>query len=117
MGNRMIPPNYDYFGNKIANVIEVVIIDAILLGIIFKFAPGIRLKMYLMLFTMLPASVFGMIGINDQSLGRGLINYFKFLKNRRILTKPTADYMKALDKERLMKQKKEYGKGGKVDAD
>lgn len=102
-----IPGNYNHINSKIINIVEIVIMDAIAIFIASKMKFGETGNITFGLCLAMVATMFGLYGMDDQSLWTGIINYIKFKKKRRVLNKPTAEYIKARDKAILKKKKKE----------
>jgi len=103
---RIIPLNYDYWGSKIANIIETIIIDGILILIMVLLDLGFKFNLYFGVL-LLPATIFGFMGVNNQSLFTALYNYIIFLRRRRVLEEPTPEYIRKKDKAMLKKKRKE----------
>lgn len=122
----VIPPNFietgTIFGGtiKLRNAIEALLI-ALIIGLPeFRLPVTLTTKIIIACLTVLPLSLFAIIGINGESLSSFAINFFIYLKNRRIIgktekpdTEPEPDSTKkrrkrpARKKERKIKAAKE----------
>ena len=87
----IIPPNFieggTLFGGlvKIRNAIEAGVL-AVLVGYpILKLGLPLTTKIIILCITALPLAIFGLIGINGESLSSFIVAFFKFLKSRRIV--------------------------------
>lgn len=88
-----IPPNFiegsTIFGGafKIRNVIEASIV-AVLIGVpVFSLNLSLTIRIIVLCLTALPLALFALIGFGGESLSTFVMSFFKFLKNRRIITK------------------------------
>lgn len=106
METKRIPPNYNPINSKILNIVETIIIDALIIFFITSLKLS-RLHSMQVGGVLIPVTVLGIIGLHDQSLCTGLYNFIKFKMRRRVLDKPDAAYIKAKDKAMLKKRKKE----------
>ncbi|MDU4976739.1 MAG: PrgI family protein, partial [Hungatella hathewayi] len=89
----VIPPNFietgTIFGGtiKLRNAIEALLI-ALIIGLPeFRLPVTLTTKIIIACLTVLPLSLFAIIGINGESLSSFAINFFIYLKNRRIIGK------------------------------
>lgn len=89
----VIPPNFietgTIFGGtvKFRNAVEALLI-ALAIGIPeFRLPVTLTTKIIIACLTVLPLSLFAIIGINGESLSSFVINFFIYLKNRRIIGK------------------------------
>lgn len=89
----VIPPNFietgTIFGGtvKFRNAVEALLI-ALAIGIPeFRLPVSLTTKIIIACLTVLPLSLFAIIGINGESLSSFVINFFLYLKNRRIIGK------------------------------
>lgn len=87
----VIPPNFietgTIFGGTIRfrNAMEALVI-ALVIGIpVFKLPVTLTTKIIIACLTVLPMGLFAIIGINGESLSSFVINFFVYLKNRRIV--------------------------------
>lgn len=87
----VIPPNFietgTIFGGTIRfrNAMEALVI-ALVIGIpVFKLPVTLTTKIIIACLTVLPIGLFAIIGINGESLSSFVINFFVYLKNRRIV--------------------------------
>ena len=87
----IIPPNFIDTGTiyggsiKLRNGIEAAIIFCIIAYFVFQFSFTLTTKILILIFTVFPAAIFAIIGINNESITSFIINFFRFLKKRRIL--------------------------------
>ena len=89
----VIPPNFietgTIFGGtvKFRNAVEALLI-ALAIGIPeFRLPVTLTTKIIIACLTVLPLSLFAIIGINGESLSSFVINFFLYLKNRRVIGK------------------------------
>lgn len=87
----IIPPNFietgTIFGGtiKLRNAAEAVILS-LLIGVpVFHLPVTLTTKIIIACLTVLPAALFAVIGIGGESLSSFVINFFIYLKNRRIV--------------------------------
>lgn len=87
----IIPPNFidtgTIFGGtiKLRNAVEALIL-ALLIGVpVFQLPVTLTTKIIIVCLTVLPAGLFAIIGIGGESLSSFVINFFVYLKNRRIV--------------------------------
>ena len=114
-----IPPNFigssTFLGGlfKVRNVIEAGIL-ALAIGIpVFSFLPfNLTVRIIILCLTALPASLFALIGIGGECLSSFLINFFKYLVNRRVLTDVAPE-----KKKKAVKRKGAYEKDEPSDAE
>lgn len=91
----IILPNFidtgSLFGGmiKLRNGIESIIISALITIPIIKLPFTLSTKVILLCFTALPAGILALIGVYGESISSFVINFFIFLKNRRILSEST----------------------------
>ena len=87
----IIPPNFieggTLFGGlvKIRNAIEAGVLAVSVGYPIIKLGLPLTTKIIILCVTALPLAIFGIIGINGESLSSFVIAFFKFLKSRRIV--------------------------------
>lgn len=87
----IIPPNFieggTLFGGlvKIRNAIEAGVLAVSVGYPIIKLGLPLTTKIIILCVTALPLAIFGLIGINGESLSSFVIAFFKFLKSRRIV--------------------------------
>ena len=87
----IIPPNFidtgTIFGGtiKFRNAAEAVILSLVIGFPVFHIPVTLTTKIIIACLTVLPAALFAIIGIGGESLSSFVMNYFKFLKNRRIV--------------------------------
>lgn len=104
-----IPSNYNYWGNKIRNIVECVIINAIVIPTILSLDLSIRKTLLIGIAVVIPLTVLGFVGINEESLTTALINWIRFMRNRRKLSKPDAEYIRRKDRAMMKKQSRQKG--------
>ena len=87
----IIPPNFidtgTIFGGtiKLRNAVEALIL-ALLIGVpVFHLPVTLTTKIIIACLTVLPAGLFAIIGIGGESLSSFVLNFFVYLKNRRIV--------------------------------
>lgn len=87
----VIPPNFieggKIFGGmfKLRNAIEAGILGGGSAFLVFQIPVSLTMKIIILCITTLPLAIFGLIGIEGESLTEFVINVFRFLKNRRCL--------------------------------
>lgn len=123
----VIPPNFietgTIFGGtvKFRNAVEALLI-ALAIGIPeFRLPVSLTTKIIIACLTVLPLSLFAIIGINGESLSSFVINFFLYLKNRRIIgkieeseTEPLSDSKKN-PREHPIKKRERKAKTAKED--
>ncbi len=92
-----IPPNFieggTIFGGafKIRNVIEAGIV-AVLVGVpVLSLGFSLTIRIIILCMTALPLALLALIGFGGECLSTFILSFFKFLKNRRIITKHEKD--------------------------
>ena len=109
----IIPPNFietgTLFGGtiKIRNAAEALVLT-LLIGIpVFHLPFRLTTNIIIACLTILPAALFALIGIDGDSLGSFILNYFHFIKNRRLLGSTDTDPvpLKSIDQKRRKKHK------------
>ena len=87
----IIPPNFidagTVFGRtiKLRNAAEALILSLLIGFPVFHIPATLTTKIIVACLTVLPAALFAIIGINGESLSSFVINFFVYLKNRRIV--------------------------------
>lgn len=87
----IIPPNFidtgTVFGGtiKLRNAAEALILSLLIGFPVFHIPATLTTKIIVACLTVLPAALFAIIGINGESLSSFVINFFVYLKNRRIV--------------------------------
>lgn len=87
----IIPPNFidtgTVFGGtiKLRNAAEALILSLLIGFPVFHIPATLTTKIIVACLTVLPAALFAVIGINGESLSSFVINFFVYLKNRRIV--------------------------------
>jgi len=112
----IIPQNFIEPGSilggtiRIRNAIEALIITILILIPILKASLGVTTKIVIICLTALPVAIMTLIGIGEDSLVEYIVNFFRFLKKRRVIKKMV------IPKEKL-KSKMIYLKGDIKDSD
>lgn len=87
----VIPPNFieggKLFGGmfKMRNVVEAGILAGGSGLLVFKIPTTLTVKIIILCVISLPLAIFGLIGVEGESLSEFIINVFRFLRNRRII--------------------------------
>ncbi len=103
----VIPPNFiesgKIFGGmfKLRNAIEAGILGGGSALLVFKIPVSLTAKIIILCVTTLPLAIFGLIGIEGESLTEFIINVFKFLKRRRTLYRSDIEEYDDISKLRL----------------
>lgn len=108
----IIPPNFidtgTVFGGtiKLRNAAEALAVS-LLIGLpVFHLPVTLTTKIIIACLTVLPAALFAIIGINGESLTSFVINFFVYLKNRRVVgMQEDADEAPAKEKQPARQQK------------
>lgn len=85
----VIPPNFveggKIFGGmfKLRNVFEAAVLGGAVTMLVLKIPASVTARIVIMCLTTLPISIFGLIGIEGESLTEFVINVIKFIRNRR----------------------------------
>jgi len=93
----VIPPNFiesgKLFGGmfKMRNAIEAGVLAGGCAFFVFKLPLSLTAKIIILCFTSLPLAIFGLMGVDGESLSEFLVSVFKFLKNRRKLYRSDTD--------------------------
>lgn len=110
----VIPPNFieggKRFGGmfKMRNAIEAGILagGCALLG--FKLPLSLTGKIIVLCFISLPLAIFGLLGVDGESLSQYIVSVFKFLRNRRRLYRSDVDDYESVGKVRLKIKKNKF---------
>lgn len=113
MSKKVIPDNYNMIESKMRNIIETVVIDVILIYVIYSLNLTFKQNIYVGIL-LIPLSVFSYVGIGGQSLCTVVYNHIRFLKRRRVLEKPTQEYIRKQYKNNIKKKQKERTKQTKA---
>ena len=87
----IIPPNFidtgTVFGGtiKLRNAAEALVLSLLIGFPVFHIPATLTTRIIVACLTVLPAALFAIIGINGESLSSFVINFFVYLKNRRIV--------------------------------
>ena len=93
----VIPPNFieggKLFGGmfKMRNAIEAGILAGGCALLVFKLPLSLTGKIIVLCLTSLPLAIFGLLGVDGESLSQYAVSVFKFLKNRRRLYRSDID--------------------------
>ena len=87
----IIPPNFidtgTIFGGtiKLRNALEALILGILISYPVFHLPLTLTVRIIIACLTVLPLVIFALIGIGGESLSSFVLNFFVFLKNRRIV--------------------------------
>lgn len=87
----IIPPNFiesgTIFGGtfKVRNVVEAGMIVTLIGLPVLKMSLSLTIKVMILCFTALPLGILALIGVSGESLSSFIVNYIRFVKNRRII--------------------------------
>jgi len=110
----VIPPNFiesgKLFGGmfKLRNAIEAGVLAGGCGMLVFKIPVSLTTKIIILCVTSLPLAIFGLIGVDGESLSEFVINVFKFLKNRRVLYRSDVDKLENISSFRLKIKKNKF---------
>lgn len=110
----VIPPNFieggKLFGGmfKMRNAIEAGILAGGCALLVFKLPLSLTGKIIVLCLTSLPLAIFGLLGVDGESLSQYIVSVFKFLKNRRRLYRSDIDDFESVGKFRLKIKKKKF---------
>lgn len=110
----VIPPNFieggKLFGGmfKMRNAIEAGILAGGSGAFILKLPASLTAKIIILCIVSLPLVIFGLIGVNGESLSEFVINVFRFLRNRRTLYRSDVDEFEAVGEFRLKIKKNKF---------
>lgn len=110
----VIPPNFiesgKLFGGmfKLRNAIEAGVLAGGCGMLVFKMPVSLTTKIIILCVTSLPLAIFGLIGVDGESLSEFVINVFKFLKNRRVLYRSDVDKLENITGFRLRIKKNKF---------
>ena len=110
----VIPPNFiesgKLFGGmfKIRNAIEAGVLAGVCTFFVFKLPIELTNKIIILCLTALPVGIFGLLGVDGESLLEYLISVFKFLKNRRCIYRSDIDNFESIGKFRLNIKKNKF---------
>ena len=110
----IIPPNFIETGTimggtiKFRNAAEAVILSLLIGFPVFHIPVSLTNRIIIACLTVLPVALFAIIGIGGESLSSFVINYFVFLKNRRVIgiTEDAESSSNNTDRQRKTKSKK-----------
>ena len=103
----VIPPNFieggKLFGGmfKMRNAIEAGILAGGCALLVFKLPLSLTGKIIVLCLTSLPLAIFGLLGVDGESLSQYIVSVFKFLRNRRRLYRSDVDDYESVGKVRL----------------
>lgn len=110
----VIPPNFieggKLFGGmfKMRNAIEAGILAGGCGILVFKLPVTLTTKIIILCVTALPLAIFGLMGVDGESLSEFVINVFKFLRNRRTLYRSDVDEFENISNFRLKIKKNKF---------
>ena len=110
----VIPPNFieggKLFGGmfKMRNAIEAGILAGGSGTFILKLPVSLTAKIIILCIISLPLAIFGLIGVDGESLSEFVINVFKFLRNRRTLYRSDIDEFEEVGELRLKIKKNKF---------
>ena len=110
----VIPPNFieggKLFGGmfKMRNAIEAGILAGGCGIMVFKLPVTLTTKIIILCVTSLPLAIFGLIGVDGESLSEFVINVFKFMSNRRTLFRSDVDVFENISNFRLKVKKNKF---------
>ena len=110
----VIPPNFieggKVFGGmfKLRNVIEAGLLGAAVTALVLKIPASLTVKIVVMCLTTLPVAIFGVMGIEGESLTEFLFNVFKFLKNRRTIYRSDVEPDESVSELRVKLKKNKF---------
>lgn len=103
----VIPPNFiengKIFGGmfKLRNAVEAGLLAGVSTFLVWKIGASLTTKIIILCVTALPLGIFGLIGIEGESLTEFVINVFRFIKNRRVLCRSDINDFEHVSKFRL----------------
>ena len=110
----VIPPNFieggKLFGGmfKMRNAIEAGILAGGCALLVFKLPLSLTGKIIVLCLTSLPLAIFGLLGVDGESLSQYAVSVFKFLKNRRRLYRSDVEEFESVGKFRLRIKKNKF---------
>ena len=110
----VIPPNFieggKLFGGmfKMRNAIEAGILAGGCALLVFKLPLSLTGKIIVLCLTSLPLAIFGLLGVDGESLSQYIASVFKFLRNRRRLYRSDVDDFESVGKLRLKIKKNKF---------
>lgn len=113
-----IPPNFakegTIFSGRIEarNAVEAAVLVFLLLQLLLSLDFGVKGKIYIGVIVILPVAIFSVLGVQGESLTSFVIQFFRYLGKRRILTSPDERYRLKRNR-RLKKQENRKQRGGK----
>ena len=110
----VIPPNFieggKLFGGmfKMRNAIEAGILAGGCALLVFKLPLSLTGRIIVLCLTSLPLAIFGLLGVDGESLSQYVASVFKFLRNRRRLYRSDVDDFESVGKFRLKIKKNKF---------
>lgn len=107
----IIPPNFiesgTIFGGtfKVRNVVEAGMIVTLIGLPVLKMSLSLTIKVMILCFTALPLGILALIGVSGESLSSFIVNYIRFVKNRRIIGEVEEDDKKTTHKKFFEKKR------------
>lgn len=115
----IIPPNFAAEGTlfsgriKARNAVEAALLVIFLLQILLSVDLSVRGKIYAGVIVLIPAAIFGVLGVQGESLSSFILQFFRYLCSKRELTVPDGKYrLKRSRKLRKMERRRARKKGG-----
>ena len=109
----IIPPNFidtgTLFGGtmKLRNAVEALVL-VIVIGVpVFHIPVSLTTKIIIACVTVLPAALFAIIGMDGESLSSFVLNFFSYMKNKRVVGEEEARDIPEKDRAKSRTQKKE----------
>lgn len=108
-----IPPNFAKEGTILSgrvearNAIEAAVLVLLLFQILMQMDLGVRGRIYVGIIVILPVAIFSVIGVQGESLTSFLIQFFRYLTHRRMLTVPNGQYRLKRSRRIKKRQKKQ----------
>lgn len=115
----IIPPNFAAEGTlfsgriKARNAVEAAVLALFLLQILLSVDLSVRGRIYAGAIVLIPAAIFGVLGVQGESLTSFVLQFFRYLCSKRELTVPDGKYrLKRSRKIRKIKRREARRKGG-----
>ena len=109
-----IPPNFIDTGTvmggmfKLRNVIEAGVLAGAIILPLFRSTLGMKAKIIVACVTALPVGILALVGIDGESLSSFILNWFKFLTNRRVIGRDGVNKKQSKPKKQKAKFKDEF---------
>lgn len=115
----IIPPNFAQEGTifsgrvKTRNAAEAAVLVFFLLQILLSLDISVRGKIYMGVIVLIPAAIFGVLGVQGESLTSFAAQFFRYLWNKRIVTVPDGRYRLKRNRRLKKQEQKQRKKGGR----